>query len=256
MNAYLWIVGVVVSIPILIFLFFGYLRAKRPHSKKKAEEQEKLDKKQGKSSGTTTIPPEPNKEGNKVVRTALIVFGVIVALFLAWWFLPSLQSPSLGTVWGWAVASWLWILIVLPAIALIVSQFIDDNKKWSKALKTVAVMLPVIFVGLWLGNMIWGEKSPSQQAQQVVPQDCTSAGPCTLVVRTDGPTERAHIPQGKSVCFEPFFWSNIQRLGYKTSYKGGDVGGTGVPADTFWFVPEGGIKVPKHWFVQEGATQC
>ncbi|MBI4065847.1 hypothetical protein HY412_01470 [Candidatus Kaiserbacteria bacterium] len=99
-------------------------------------------------------------------------------------------------------------------------------------------------------------KKDSGRPLAVVPQGCTSASPCISVTKTDGSTERANIPQGKSVCFEPFFWSNIQRLGYKTSYKGGPEGGTGVSADTFWFVPEDGIKVPRHWFVQEGVTQC
>ncbi len=211
---------------------------------------------------------------NNDVLIASIVFGVILTsvLILGYWMWPSSTpptpsapsasgtgwswSPSIGDVWEWAMAGWVWIFI-LAFITWLVSYFVSEKeKKWDKALKTVAIMLPVIFVGLWLGNMVWGESSSSQQVQKTASQECTSASPCTTTLRTNGSTDRTNIPQGKSVCFEPFFWNNIQRLGYKTSYKGGDVGGTGVSADTFWFVPEGEMKVPRHWFVQESATQC
>lgn len=114
------------------------------------------------------------------------------------------------------------------------------------------------------------EKTSSQQPQvQRQEHDCTSQKPCVSVIKTDGSTEKVNIPTGKSICFEASSWDNRPKLGYTTSYKGGnpvkhtctrrqvDAGTCSEErSDTFWFVPEPGISIPKHWFVQEGAKQC
>lgn len=200
-----------------------------------------------------------------------LVAGLLVVGVL-WWWLSSpptpnepteagtlsqtLQSPSPKEVWEWTKNYWLWIILILgiPFFLLYIVK-----EPWAKALQGfLAVVVTMFFVVIPLVYGIWGEKAHSQQGQQqqTATHGCNSASPCTLVVRTDGSTKKERIPQGKSVCFEPYFWSNIQQLGYKTSYKGGTESGTGVSADTFWFVPEAGTKVPRYWFVPIGTQQC
>lgn len=93
--------------------------------------------------------------------------------------------------------------------------------------------------------------SQTRQTITQAPQECTSANPCAPTVGNV-----VHVPQGKSVCFEPFFWSNIQRLGVRTSYKGGSESGYNSIADSFRFVPETGVILPKYWFVPEGSSKC
>jgi hypothetical protein len=99
----------------------------------------------------------------------------------------------------------------------------------------------------------------SQQAQQrVTPAVCTTESPCSALVTATGATEKVGIPQGKTTCFDPEFWTDLPKLGYRTSFKGrdGPMGDTSVSADTFWFEPQAGVPVPRHWFVPEGSTQC
>lgn len=85
--ALLYVVLVVLGCALMLltpFIFFGYLRSKRPHSKKKAEEKEHLNKKQAEASGTlpeTAIDKKvKNKEGGKGFKWPLIVAGVILTL--------------------------------------------------------------------------------------------------------------------------------------------------------------------------------
>lgn len=184
-----------------------------------------------------------------------MLIGAVITLLIVWG-LP-LQAPSPKTVWEFTKMYWLWILLVGGALYLLTHLVPKEKDGFAGKLRGTVVLIGfMLFAIVPLVHLFWGEKSPSQQAQQIVPQECTSASPCTLTLGTDGSSERVHIPQGKSVCFEPYFWNSVQRLGYKTSYKGGMEGGTGVPADTFRFVPESEATVPRYWFVQEGTTQC
>ncbi|MEK7515897.1 MAG: hypothetical protein AAB555_03190, partial [Patescibacteria group bacterium] len=70
-------------------------------------------------------------------------------------------------------------------------------------------------------------------------------------VGADGSTERVQIKTETSVCFSPRLSSDAQRFGIKTSYRG-EASSNGT-ADTFWFVPEKGVSLPKYWFVPEGS---
>ncbi len=109
---------------------------------------------------------EPDAKGGwfamKYLWYALLVAGVIVALLAVTWLWPSqspsLESPSLKTVWEGTKNHWLWIVLILglPFFLLFISK-----EPWAKALQwflaTVAVML---FIGIPLVHVIWGEKQP------------------------------------------------------------------------------------------------
>ncbi len=120
----------------------------------------------------------------------------------------------------------------------------------------------LFFVGIPAADWIKGDGKPSPQTEQESQQTqqqgtgCSAIRPCTVSKRSDGSTMKVHIPESRSVCFEPDFWNNLQKLGYKTSYKGGEKRGTGVFADTFWFVPEAGMNIPRYWFIPEGSLKC
>jgi hypothetical protein len=94
-----------------------------------------------------------------------------------------------------------------------------------------------------------------------VPEECTGSKPCSPVQKADGSTEKTIVKEGRSVCFESSFYSNLPRLGYVTSYKGEPEMKPGCTTascrvDTFWFAPEAGVPVPKYWFVPEGSSRC
>lgn len=107
---------------------------------------------------------------------------------------------------------------------------------------------------------------PPQQVQQVASiAECTATSPCTPTMKSDGSTEPVKIKDGERVCFDHSFWDNLPRLGYMTSYRGGAekrygctreqvISGTCNErmGDTFRFVPEPGVSIPKHWFATSG----
>lgn len=183
MSEYLWIVWVVVVIvspPLLAFLFFSYLRAKRLHSKKKAEEQEKLDKKRGASTGTQPArQADADEKYKKIVRNVLIVFGVIIALFSVVWLWPSAtpstpSTPSVpGTGWSWSPTPsgvweftkdyWFWAIIGL-ALLFFASNALHGA--WAKGAKGMVIIVAVVLVGAMIVHGIWGEGSSSQQTPQ------------------------------------------------------------------------------------------
>ena len=208
----------------------------------------------------------------KLVPAILLAVGVLIVGGL-WWWLSSTPTPSAATgtssgpgtwssllqftpkgVWQFFRDYWFWVSLILAGLFFGFGAA-AKSKPWAKAVQGMVILIAITLAGAMAVHGIWGESSSSQQVQKIASQGCTSASPCTLALK-NGSTDRTNIPQGKSVCFEPFFWNNIQQFGYKTSYKGGPEGGTGVSADTFWFVPEAGINVPRYWFIQEGSTHC
>src|SRR3989344_567086 len=69
-----------------------------------------------------------------VVRTALIVFGVIATLLLIIWLwssLQSLQSPALAKAWETTKNYWLWILIA--GVVLFVGLYFVPKEWETKA---------------------------------------------------------------------------------------------------------------------------
>jgi len=110
---------------------------------------------------------------------------------------------------------------------------------------------------------IIAEAEQSQAKIDAASEKCPASHPCL------GSTEKVTIPKGQRVCFDESFWDNLGRLGYTTSYQGGfekkygctrDQVISGVcherTGDSFRFIPEKGVRLPNHWFVDEDGTQC
>ncbi len=139
---------------------------------------------------------------------------------------------------------WIWIpLFIFTILAVAVRSTDDLHREGSVA----------------------GQK-PAEQRQRA---DCTPKHPCPLGVLADGSTERVAVQPGKSVCFDPSFYNDLDRLRFMTSYRGRPevkYGCTkeqvlaqtckGTVFDSFRFIPEAGVDVPQYWFVPEGTTRC
>lgn len=207
-------------------------------------------------------------------RGAWTAIGIVLAGAVLWFFWSSapatpgwsLKAPTLGQAWQFVKGYWLWIFVGI-AVAYMLSYLIKKEREpAAKAARGILVMMvPMLFVVLPLVDFFWGEKSPSAQVQQrqaVVREsdDCAKKEPCTPFLEANGLTEKVRMKGGRSLCFDDSFFTNLSRLGYKTSYQGTaeDPGCTTVSCkmDTFWFEPEAGIRVPKYWYVPEGSPRC
>jgi hypothetical protein len=111
-------------------------------------------------------------------------------------------------------------------------------------------------------------QQPTSRSQQQFGSDCTPERRCSLEVQSGGSTEIVSVNPGYAICFDSSFWENLPKLGYHTSRNGVERSYgctreqvlTGIcdqtKFDSFRFVPETGILVPRYWFVHEGTTQC
>jgi hypothetical protein len=194
MSEYLWVVGPIVlavGLLSLAFAFFGYLRAKRPHSKKKAEEQEKLNKKQGASSGvppTTTTIKEVGDNGK--VKWLFVLAGVVlVFLVVLMWQSStppppgapsapstgrSFPSPTPEGVWEFFKNYWFWTSLILGGLFFAADALPDS---WAKSAKGMVVAFAVLMAGAMAVHGIWDEKSPSHEVKQQTLSAVTRALP-------------------------------------------------------------------------------
>jgi len=166
-------------------------------------------------------------------------------------------SPSLGDLEEWRRSHWFWIISVLVLASIILTIL---GKPWAKTLQWIPIgMFAALFVFLPIVHAIWGDDGPVQtftKRQPVVAGRCTSAQPCAPASQGNGSTVPVAIPEGSALCHDPEFWTDLPRLGFKTTFKNGPVRGVGVPADSFWYEPQPGVSIPRYWFVPEGTKQC
>lgn len=163
MNGYLWAVVIAVaSLPVLVFLFFAYFRTKKPHSRRKEEEKEQLNKKQ--HAKDVTVPKLQEKSrGDK--RIAWFIIAIVIGLGLWWWFTkkPSTWwswsdlSPSPEGVWSLVKDHWFWVIIVVSVLYFF---FGSIARPWAKASKSVVAMVVATLLGALVVYWIWGEKKP------------------------------------------------------------------------------------------------
>ncbi|MBU6388673.1 hypothetical protein KGQ72_02285 [Patescibacteria group bacterium] len=223
----------------------------------------------GQGTGAASAPPAPRNSSwfSRYQRPLFIVLGVLGIAVLLYFGVhsSSLESPSLKTVWEATINHWFLILLVLGLAYILLSIIPKDAGAVAKAkvLKGAIVWLvPILFVGIPLVYLIWGDKPVAPQTASATPK-CTSIHPC------DGSTERVSIPKGKRVCFDDSFWDNLDRLGYTTSYQGGPEKKYGCTreqvisgvchertGDTFRFIPAKGVQPPRYWFTDEGGSEC
>ncbi|MEK7126107.1 MAG: hypothetical protein AAB517_03065 [Patescibacteria group bacterium] len=108
-----------------------------------------------------------------------VVTGVVILVIAGlWWGVSSstpppdvLSAPDTGRswsptpngVWEFTKDYWFWSII---GLALLFFGFGAVGKTWAKAAQGMVVTVVVVLVGAIIVHGIWGEKLPSQQAQQ------------------------------------------------------------------------------------------
>jgi len=160
-----FIAGFFVFLSAIMILGIFVLKGSNAHAGKIAHEQELLNRKNGVEA---RVPSTNTGKGKKPEgfeqywRTILFVIVGAVALYLVV-SLPSLQSPSTGTVWATTKNYWLLILAFIGLVSFYFYVFPKEKEKMEKAgkvLKTLAVLVLVLFVGMPLVHLAWGEKTP------------------------------------------------------------------------------------------------
>lgn len=156
---------------------------------------------------------------------------------------------------------WLAFIVPLVLVAIVVALgkvFISNRKMEAFWGLVVLVLVIVIVPQVWV--WIAGDAPRTEKG-------CTPSSPCELRVKSDGFTETVRVPVGRNICFEPTFWIDLPKLGYRTSYRGGEekvygctretvLAGTcrEVFGDAFRFKPEKGTLLPRYWFISESGN--
>lgn len=201
------------------------------------------------------------------LAVGLIVFTVLwafLAFFLDFWYLGAVLGPVLGIILGGYVAFKIFTKdLVVPS----------GIKSW--VVPTLVIIAIVVGLGR-IASIARSPDSPTEQQKQaairVAPalvEDCNKSHSCTLLQRPDGSTVSVSIEAGKRVCFDPSFWTNLPRLGFITSFQGGretryacTIGQVTAGTcdmtvfDTFRFIPEGNVPLPRYWFTRDSGTVC
>ena len=153
MKMILWIA---VAVVFLIVSVISYLRLKRPHSKRKVAEQEKLNKKTGATHGTIAAQKTENGKGERGSRTKLgwnlllIVIGTVVLFLSA--YSSKWRNPSLADVGSWGQNHWLPLLILWGIGAVLIAL---NAESLGTAKKTLQGVLAGIVFMLLVGFPTW-----------------------------------------------------------------------------------------------------
>ena len=165
MNEIFLTVLALVSLPLLAIFTVSYLRAVGPHSRKMAKEQADLDRKTVVASGTpaaSTVAGGRKRLGRLTSHWPSILLVIVGAVLVYWGFQNTQIRPTDAGSWGWT--NWLPLIIFWGIAATLVA--INVNEKTASILqKVLAGVMLALLVVFPLVHGIWGEKSPSQQAQ-------------------------------------------------------------------------------------------
>lgn len=160
----------------------------------------------------------------------------------------STPSPKVGV--PASLKKWLWLGVIVVTIVIIIALIASIKRDHDRQ------------------KLLEQKQQAAVNAPQRADGDCTYSRPCASVLRPDGSTEKVSIKAGQ-VCFEASFWDNLERLGFMTSYLGGEetkytctreqvIAGTCNQRikDTFRFVPDPGVPIPKYWTVDKDEPNC
>lgn len=134
----------------------------------------------------------------------LILATAVVIYFLA--HASSLEAYSAGEVWAFTKKYWMWILIPIGLVYLLLSVMPTDKgmiEKAGKAQKALVALAAILFVGMPLVHLAWGEKPTSQQLQQAcAPYSSTSVGHCLVTEEGVNSSPDEPIPENEfELCY-------------------------------------------------------
>ena len=215
------------------------------------------------SGGTATVTPpaSPPEKWFVTYRMSLILASIGIAVFFWGLYTPGLKANEVGS-WSWD--NWFWLLAfggILIALSKLNAKALGDLAKKLETGMISAWLILFIGFPVWFGIVDFFSPSqhPARHATQP-PMTCTSFERCTPILRADGSTEPISTKEGRSLCFDSSFATNLSRLGYVSYYKGVETAPgcttTSCKSDSFRFKPEAGVRLPEYWFVPEGSAQC
>lgn len=129
------------------------------------------------------------------IPLVLIVGAVVWGLL--WGTAPSLEAPSLKTVWGGTKNYWLWIVVIL-AIPFFVLYAVQ--KPWAKALQwllAVTALMLFVFFPVLVG--IRGDETPNSHQRSEIPLASSPQSSWPKLVIPSGigsESELIHVPPG------------------------------------------------------------
>lgn len=147
------------------FVFFGYLRASKPHSKKMSKEQEQLDKKTGTNNETPVVTTSARTDEKRWF--AKYLWSILIFLIGAGVVLWGIKNPvSLADTAGWR-EFWFSLLVFWGVLATLIA--LNAEKKVAGTLQWIlagvmVLILIIIAVAWWKGD----EKPNLQNQQQLV----------------------------------------------------------------------------------------
>jgi len=113
----------------------------------------------------------------------LVLIGVCVVLYFVAQ-ASSLEAPSTGTVWAFTKKYWWWFLIPIGLAYFLLSVIPKDKEgveRAGKVQKVLVALTLMLFVGIPLVHLAWGEKTSSPQTEQTCsPYSSTDVGECTV----------------------------------------------------------------------------
>lgn len=252
-----WIVGILALLVGIPASYLITLRLARLHSKKMAAGGHR-------GAGNATPPAGPENESSWYIKhwASIVLVFAGAAIFFWGLYTPGLELKQVG---GWSWNHWLPLLFfsgILITLSRLNAKALGDLAKKLET-GTIAAGL-ILFIGfpVWFGIVDFF--SPSQHStphtSMQPPMTCTSFERCTPILSADGSTELVRTKEGRSLCFDSSFATNLPRLGYVSYYKGVETApgctATSCKSDSFRFKPEAGVRLPKYWFVPEGSAQC
>ncbi len=214
---WIWFLAALVAIVSLVVLGFILYRVNKPHLKKRAAAQSRLDQKIGHQkkgpvpSAETGKTPARAESGTgsdtgNLISSIFAVVGVAVVALIVWWSVPWQQvgsllktpSPSLGTVWECVKDHWLWIVLILggSAGALSIVQTMV-KAPWARPLQGVLVAaMTLLFVVLpFIGWFNEPPKPPEQAARSEIPLASSPQSEWPkLVIPAGGRSENIPVP--------------------------------------------------------------
>ncbi len=147
--------------------------------------------------------------------TIITLVVIAVGMVLVWspWVGVSGEAPSPKTVWEFTKTYWLWIVLILgiPFFALFIV-----GESWAKVLQGLLfAVVAMFFVVIPLVHVIWGEKTPSTQAQQQTCPQSKSTDVHQCMVTESG----IQIMTGESINPDEFQFCGIQPEGRLIEFK-------------------------------------